>query len=121
MGAPDLAAKDTLLVGTVGDLELGKPEFARQLERFHRNPLFRGIRCGNLWGRSLADELSKPEFIAGLRLLAQAGLVMDTANPDPPLVEAVLRVTDRVGDLRVVIDHLPSIAPPSDLAGICGA
>lgn len=111
----DIAAKDPIIVGTVGDLEPGKPEFARQLERFHRNPLYRGIRYGNLWGRSLADEWRKPAFLSGLRLLAQAGLVLDTANPDPPLIDAVLRVTDRVGDLRVVIDHLPSIEPPANL------
>ena len=50
----DVAAKDTIIVGTVGDLEPGKPEFRKQLERFHRNPLFRGIRYGNLWGTKLA-------------------------------------------------------------------
>ena len=111
----DLAAKDPILVGTVGDLEPGKPDFAHQLERFHRNPLFRGIRYGNLWGRSLADEWRKPEFLASLHLLAQAGLSLDTANPDPTLVTAVLRLTDRVANLRVVMDHLPSIPPPNDL------
>jgi L-fuconolactonase len=110
----DIAAKDTIVVGTVGDLEPGKPEFPKQLERFHRNPLFRGIRYGNLWGRNLADELPKPEFVSGLRLLAEAGLVLDTANPDPALVEAVLHVTDKVGNLRVVIDHLPSLDPPTE-------
>jgi predicted TIM-barrel fold metal-dependent hydrolase len=110
----DIAARDTIVVGTVGDLEPGKPEFAKQLERFHRNPLFRGIRYGNLWGRNLADELAKPEFIAGLRLLADAGLVLDTANPNPALVDAVVRVTDKVGNLRVVIDHLPQLNPPGE-------
>jgi hypothetical protein len=39
-----------------------------------------------------------------LRLLAQADLVLDTANPDINLLEAVVRVTDKVPDLRVVID-----------------
>jgi L-fuconolactonase len=112
----DIASKDTIIVGTVGDLEPGKPEFAKQLERFHRNPLFRGIRYGNLWGRNIADELSKPEFLSGLRLLAEAGLVLDTANPNPALVDAIVRVTDKVGNLRVVIDHLPSLNPPTEAA-----
>src|SRR5215467_7528758 len=57
----DVAAKDTIIVGTVGDLEPGKPEFRKQLDRFHRNPLFRGIRYGNLWGRDLRAELAKPQ------------------------------------------------------------
>ncbi len=50
----DIAAKDKMLVGTVGDLEPDKPEFRSQLERFHRNPLFRGIRYGNIWNRDLS-------------------------------------------------------------------
>ena len=90
----DVAARDTILVGTIGDLEPGKPEFGEYLERYHRNPLFRGIRYGNLWGRDLALEIGKPEFVAGLKLLAQAGLTLDTANPRPSLIEAVLRTTD---------------------------
>ena len=107
----DIAAKDKMLVGTVGNLEPGKPEFARQLERFHKNPLFLGIRYGNLWGRNFAAESARPEFIAGLKLLAGAGLSLDTANPNPELVETVLRITDKVPGLRVVVDHLPQLDP----------
>lgn len=112
----DIAAKDTLIVGTVGDLEPGKPEFRKQLERFHRNPLFRGIRYGNLWNRSLHAELSKPEFVADLKALAGAGLELDTANPDPALILDVVHLTDRVPNLRVVIDHLPQLQPPAEPA-----
>src|SRR3954469_4310972 len=76
----DVAAKDKIIVGTVGNLEPGKPDFHQQLERFQRNPLFRGIRYGNLWGRDLSRELSNPRFVSDLRILAVAGLVLDTAN-----------------------------------------
>ena len=114
----DVAAKDTIIVGTVGDLEPGQPEFGKQLERFHRNPLFRGIRYGNLWGRNFAEEAAKPAFLADLKLLAGAGLVMDTANPNPALIETMVRITDRVPQLRVVVDHLPQATPPSDAAGL---
>ncbi len=109
----DIAAKDRFLVGAVGNLEPGKPDFARQLERFHRNPLFLGIRYGNLWGRDIAAESTRPEFIAGLKLLADARLSLDTANPNPELIRTVLRITDKVPDLRVIIDHLPQIDPAS--------
>jgi predicted TIM-barrel fold metal-dependent hydrolase len=105
----DVAAKNPIIVGVVGNLEPGKPEFSKQLERFHRNPLFRGIRYGNLWGRNLATEIAKPQFIADLKLLSKAGLSLDTANPDPELIGAVLRLTDQVPDLRVIIDHLPQM------------
>jgi L-fuconolactonase len=110
----DVAAKDTIVVGTVGDLEPGKPEFHGQLERFQRNPLFRGIRYGNLWGRNLVAQLSEASFVADLRALADAGLELDTANPDPPLISAVVRLTDKVPNLRVVIDHLPQLEPASE-------
>ena len=79
----DIAAKDTIIVGTVGNLEPGTPGFRKQLERFHHNPLFRGIRYGNLWSRNLGDQISRPEFLSDLAALAEAGLEMDTANPDP--------------------------------------
>ena len=114
----DVAAKDKFILGTIGDLEPAAPDFAKQFERFHRNPLFRGIRYGNLWDRSLEAQIAKPEFVAGLKLVADAGLVMDTANPDPALIRTVVRVTDRVPTLRVVIDHLPSCNPPSEAAAL---
>lgn len=110
----DVAAKDTLIVGAVGNLEPGNPVFGGQLERFHKNPLFRGIRYGYLWGRNLGAELSKPEFIADLKLLAEAELGLDTANPSLRLLEDVVRLTDQVPNLRVVIDHLPSLVPPGE-------
>jgi predicted TIM-barrel fold metal-dependent hydrolase len=112
----DVAAKDTIIVGTVGDLEPGKPEFRRQLERFHRNPLFLGIRYGNLWDRDLSAELSKPKFVEDMKALAEAGLELDTANQDTALIAAAVRLTDLVPNLRVVIDHLPQFDPPSDAA-----
>jgi len=110
----DIAAKAPVIVGTVGDLEPEKPGFRKQLERFHRNPLFRGIRCGNIWGRDLSKQLANPEFVDGLKEVADAGLEMDTANPDPVLIAAVVRLTDQVPSLRVVIDHLPQMKEPAD-------
>ena len=110
----DIAAKAPVIVGTVGDLEPEKPDFRKHLERFHRNPLFRGIRCGNLWGRYLARQLENPDFVHGLKELAAAGLEMDTANPSPELIATVVRLTDLVPNLRVVIDHLPQMKEPTD-------
>jgi L-fuconolactonase len=107
----DVAARDATIVGTIGDLEPGHPQFHTQLERFARNPLFRGIRYGNLWGRDLGKELEKPEFIGGLKALAEAGLALDTANPTSALVTDVVRLTDRVPHLRVVMDHMPELDP----------
>jgi len=114
----DIAAKDTFIVGTVGNLEPGQPDFRKHLERFHKNPLFRGIRYGNLWGRSMTEQLSRPEFVADLKALSGAGLEMDTANPNPVLLGDLVRLTDRAPDLRLVIDHLPRLDPPQEPASL---
>lgn len=110
----DLAARNPLIVGFVGNLEPGSGEFRKHLDRFGGNPLFRGIRYGNLWDRDLGKELSKPEFVAGLRELARTGLSLDTANPTPALIASVVRATDLVPELRVILDHLPQLSQPTD-------
>jgi predicted TIM-barrel fold metal-dependent hydrolase len=110
----DVAKDDTIMVGTIGHLTPGTPEFRPNLERFHKNPLFRGIRYG-LGGRA-GQEVDKPEFIADLKALADADLVMDTANPSVSLLEGVVRVSDRVPNLRLVIDHLPQMLRPTESA-----
>ena len=112
----DVAGRDTIIVGVIGNLEPEKPEFQEYLERYHKNPLFRGIRCGNLWGRDITQQVESPAFINGLRLLAQADLVMDTANPRLSLLQAMVRATDKVPNLRVVLDHLPALAPAETAA-----
>jgi predicted TIM-barrel fold metal-dependent hydrolase len=110
----DVAEKDDIMVGTVGHLTPGTPEFKPNLDRFHKNPLFRGIRYG--LGRSAGGEFARPEFVADLKALADADLVLDTANPSVALLADVVRVSDRVPNLRVVIDHLPQMLPPTEPA-----
>ncbi len=110
----DVARDAPIIVGTIGNLEPGAPDFGKQLERLRKNSLFRGIRYGNLWGRDLGSAISKPEFIAGLKLLAGADLTLDTANPNPALMRAAVRVTDRVPNLRIVLDHLPQLQISED-------
>ena len=112
--ALEVAERDTIVVGVVGNLEPDKPDFAEMLGRYHKNRLFRGIRYGNLWGRDITKQANNPAFIDGLKLLQQADLVLDTANPRVDLLQAIVRITDKVPDLRVVLDHLPSLDPTAD-------
>ncbi|HEU0139818.1 MAG TPA: amidohydrolase family protein [Bryobacteraceae bacterium] len=110
----DLAADCTIIVAVVGNIEPGTPEFGSHLERFVRNPVFRGIRFGTLWGRSLTQALSTRQVIADLKLLASAELELDVIGNDWTLLGDVVRLTDCVPDLRVVINHLPEIDPPTE-------
>jgi L-fuconolactonase len=110
----DTAATDTIIVGVIGNLEPGRPEFGKHLERFQVNPLFRGIRNGNLWGNDISGKLSNSGFISDIKSFARSGLVLDTANPNPSLLAAIVKLTDLVPDLKIVIDHLPQMAIPED-------
>lgn len=113
----DVVDKNPMMVGYIGDLEPDTPDFGATLDRLHRSPLLLGIRYGNLWGRDLHTSAHNFDFISGLKLLAQAGLVLETANPDGDLIEAVVEISDRVPDLRIVLDHLPHADPPTDASG----
>jgi L-fuconolactonase len=110
----DTVEKSALLLGFIGDLEPAAPEFAATLDRLQRSPLFLGIRYGNLWGRDPGAAARHANFIAGLKMLVQAGLVLETANPDAALIAAVVEIGDRVPDLRIVLDHLPHADAPGD-------
>lgn len=111
----DVAARDTFLVGTIGSLHPGKPEFDEHLSRLHKNPLFRGIRFDYQYGLNLTEEISKPEFIPRMRAIAEAGLTFDCVA-QARLPAEVVQITDKVPELRVVIDHLPSAQPPPEPA-----
>ncbi len=112
----DIAAADSMMLGTIGNLEPGKPGFRKNLDRFRKNPMFLGIRYGNLWGRDFRTALAKPEFVAGMKALGEARLTLDTANPSPALILNLLKLTELAPDLRIVIDHLPRMNPPEDAA-----
>ncbi|MEA2260553.1 MAG: L-fuconolactonase [Acidobacteriaceae bacterium] len=108
------AAGHPIIVGMVGDLIPGTPSYAKDLDRLHGNPLFLGIRYGNLWDRDLAVDAQKPVFLLGLKMLADRGLVLDSANPDLKLIRAIAGVSGHLPELRIVIDHLPTARIPSE-------
>ncbi len=107
----EVAERDSIIVGVIGNLDPDKPDLAEMLDRYHKNRLFRGIRYGNLWGRDITKQVENPAFIDGLKRLQQADLVLDTANPRVDLLQAIIKLTDRIPELRVVLDHLPSLEP----------
>ena len=113
-----IARDNPVVLGVIGDLIPGTPTYLSELDRLHQNPLFLGIRYGNLWHRDLATDLGKPGFSDGLKALSQAGLVLESANPDPSLVRALLQTADTASDLRIVIDHLPNATLPSQGADL---
>jgi predicted TIM-barrel fold metal-dependent hydrolase len=106
--------KDPFVVGVVGNLRPEHPELAQFVERFHKHPMYLGIRHGNLWGYDLGKQLSDPAFAAGLKTLGQAGLVLDLANPQLDLLQAAVRASDAAPNLRIVLDHLAGFYPTAE-------
>jgi len=109
----NLAKHESIVLGTCGDIEIGKPGFGDSLERFLEGGQFYGIRVGNLWNRDLGEDLKRPETIANLKLLSQAGLEVDMIGGFPILPDA-LRVSDAVPELRIVVEHMPFDAPRNE-------
>ena len=105
---------EPMIVGMIGNLDPLKPEFREYLERYHRNKLFLGIRYGNVWeGHNLVAAVDRPDFIANMKVFAQTGLTLEVANPRLDLIDATVRLTDKVPELRVVLGHLQALALPT--------
>lgn len=104
---------DPRMLGFVGNLDPASPGFRHELEWLEQEPLFLGLRYGNLWARDLLEDQQRPGFIDNLRALAASGRSLDSANPDARLLEGLLTLSDSLPELRIVIDHLPNaqIAP----------
>jgi predicted TIM-barrel fold metal-dependent hydrolase len=110
----EIIKNEPIIVGMIGNLNPTKPEFREYLERYHRNKLFLGIRYGNVWaGDSLVDAVNSPDFIANMKAFAQTGLTLEVANPRFDLIEATVRLTDKVPALRVVLGHLQALPLPA--------
>ncbi|HLJ13797.1 MAG TPA: amidohydrolase family protein [Bryobacteraceae bacterium] len=103
----DLAKDNPIIVGFMGHLEPGKPEFRQHLARFGRNPLFRGIRLND---RAIASGLRQAAFVEDLQRLVDRDLALDTIG-DAPLYADLVTLTDKVPKLRMIIDHMPLDAP----------
>ncbi|MBL9199758.1 MAG: amidohydrolase family protein [Opitutaceae bacterium] len=98
----DLAKNDESIVGLVGHLVPGRPEFATNLARFAANPLFRGLRMRGSYVKDLTD----PAALADLKRVADRDLSIDTVGGAASL-PVTLALARKFPSLRVVIDHVP--------------
>jgi len=111
----DLAEAEPFLVGIVGQLSPGSPEFQKHLERFAANRLFRGIRIG---GGKLLQQLETAAFIADLRKLQSLDLTLDI-NGGPEMLSPIRKLAGMLPELKIVVNHLANVridgqAPPRD-------
>ena len=104
---------DPRMLGFVGNLDPLHDEFNADFSVLEQEPLFLGLRYGNLWGRDLLEDQQRPGFIDGLRRLAESGRCLDSANPDPRLIKGLLLLSDALPTLRIIVDHLPNPRIPA--------
>ena len=105
----DVAADESVIVGLVGRLDPADQAFGTHLDRLHQNPLFLGIRQGRLH-----LGLDNPDYIANLKLLADADCSLDVDTPRQGMTatEVLVNLLDKVPSLRLVMDHLPDVRFP---------
>jgi predicted TIM-barrel fold metal-dependent hydrolase len=104
-----------IMVGVSGNIDPGSNEFGKYLGHFHRDPLFRAIRSSRFYSKDASGKVAlNPAQVASLKLLAQADLALDTANPSMDLMNANALLADAIPDLRIIMDHLPSFDPTPD-------
>jgi predicted TIM-barrel fold metal-dependent hydrolase len=105
----ELAQDDPFIVGIVGHLDPGTPDFAKHVKRFAANPLFRGIRISS----GPLDEVLKKGTLTDLKLLADQDLALDVnGGPDTPAI--IARLAPKLPTLRVVLNHIGNVRISSD-------
>jgi L-fucono-1,5-lactonase len=108
-----LAGESDLVAGVVGWVDLTAPDVGEQLDRLRRGP--GGDRLVGI--RHLVEPepdpewLTRPDVLAGLRAVRDAGLVYDVLTR-PHQLPAAVAAARAVPDLVFVLDHLskPDIA-----------
>lgn len=98
----DLAKTNPAIVGFVGDVVPGKPEFADNLRRFAADPLFRGLRIRS---RDLV-RIAEPSVAADLKRVADLDLSIDTLG-GAAILDPTLQLSRLLPGLRIVLDHVP--------------
>lgn len=98
-----LAAAEPRIAGIVAkiDIDAGARTTAAIAE-LRRHPLVRGVR--HHFEHAAADYCARPEFVAGVRELAAAGLSFDLCGKHPQL-PAVIALVQSCPDTSFILDH----------------
>jgi L-fuconolactonase len=119
----DLAKEEPVILGIIGNVNLGGEHSRKQIRSFARNRLYRGIRINV---GDLKKGLSQGDYIRDLTELALLHLILEVnGGPDTPAVVADL--AQKIPSLTICINHCGNVKidgkePPADwLAGMKAA
>lgn len=109
----EMCRTDPIMMGICGTLDTGLSIFGKYLEHFHKDRLFCAIRARIVpfYDEDGGKVSLKPDHLSNLKLLAQADLTLDTANPTMSLMRANVLLAEAIPNLRIIMDHLPSFDP----------
>jgi L-fuconolactonase len=107
-----MAASSNLIAAFTPYVDLASPALENELDRWHSNPKFRGVRA-RFEGHSDPDILTRPKVIDGIIKLAERGLVVELLVRAGHLKQ-VLKIYDKVPQLKAIIEHM---AKPDFKAG----
>ncbi len=99
----ELAKTNPIILGYIGRLTPGQPDFSPNFDRYVENPVFRGLR---LRPDMLAEGLGRKEFEKDLQQVVERKLTLDLVG-GAPVVPFIPRLAKIAPGLRLVIDHLP--------------
>ncbi len=98
----ELAETNDDIVGLIGNLEPGKPEFAGHLKRFSANPLFLGLRLRG----AINNHLGEDRVLADIKRLADLDQTLDI-HGGARMLAPTLMIAGKFPSLRIVVNHLP--------------
>ena len=98
----ELAETNDDIVGLIGNLEPGKPEFAGNLKRFSANPLFLGLRLRG----AVNNHLGEDAVLADIKRLADLDQTLDI-HGGSRMLTPTLMLAGKFPSLRIVVNHLP--------------
>lgn len=105
------------MIGVVGWVPLLRPdEAAKAIELYRKNPYFKGVRH-LIHNEPDPRWLLQPEVIEGLKLLAANDLTFDVVATLPEHMACIPVLSEKVPELKMVIDHLGQPPIPSGELG----
>lgn len=100
----EIARESSSVAGVVGWLDIDSLSFAKQFERYCKDPYFLGIRP-MLQDRVEEGYILRPQILDSLRLIAERDFPFDILVYAEQRPDAI-RMLERVPGLRAVVDHL---------------
>jgi len=102
--------------GRVGYAQSGSSGLRALCGAFQPRSVVPTIRASRFYSVGDGKVTLKATNVANLKLLAQADLALDTANPSIDLMRANVLLADALPELRIIMDHLPSFDPDNKAA-----